>query len=111
MGYRFAAVVFGIVFEEFTKLEEQHNEDCLWKFRLRTGQESDKQCAYCGNAHEKVFVEDFPLHDALYSFADNVVADKQKRHEVDEQQLPYLQSHGLLHNHGGYKQYGSKDNP
>ena len=86
----FAAAVFGIVFEEFAQLEEEHDEDSFGHLVLGTGQKADEQRADGGDTHEEILVERVALGDSFPGFGQHVVADQHVGHEIDEQQLPHL---------------------
>ena len=69
-----AALALSIALEEFANLEEEHDEDSLWKLRLRARQETDAEGADSSDRHEEMLVEHLALHDALPCFMQRLVA-------------------------------------
>ena len=74
VGNTFAALALGIALEEFTDLEEEHDEDGLRELRLCPRQETDAKGADGGDGHEEMLVEGIALQDALPSLMQRLVA-------------------------------------
>ena len=105
MGDTVAALSFGITLEEFAHLEEQHHKHSLGKLRLGARQEADAERADGGYGHEKMLVEGIAMHHALGSLAQCVVADKEIRNQIEQQQLPRRQLVVLLNPYRSHQQH------
>ena len=83
-----AAFTFGIAFEEFADLEEEHHEDRLGELRLCARQEADAECTDGCHRHEEMLVEGIAVGHALNGFVKRFVSDEQIGYEINKEQLP-----------------------
>ena len=84
MGNTLTALPFGIALEEFTHLEEQHDEDSLGKLCLGTRKETNAEGTDGGYRHQEMLVESIAVHDTLCCFHQRLVTYQQVRYEIDE---------------------------
>ena len=74
MGDAATALSLGIAFEEFTYLEEQHDEDGLWELGLGTRQKTDGKSADGSHRHQEMLVEGIAVGHTLDSLLQRLVA-------------------------------------
>ena len=110
MGDAATALSLGIALEEFTYLEEQHDEDGLWDLGLGTRQKTDGKSADGGHRHQEVLVEGIAVCQTLGSFFQRLVTYQQIRNEIDQQQLPCRQRPLMLDDDGAYQQHRRQKN-
>ena len=69
-----SALPLGIALEELAYLEEEHDEDRLWKLRLSTRQKADGEGSDGGYRHQEVFVEGVAMSHTLGRLLQRLVA-------------------------------------
>ena len=106
VGDTLTALSLGIALEEFTDLEEEHDEDRLRELCLCSGQETDAECTDGGNGHEEVLVKGFPMHHTLYCLFQCVMSDEQVGDKIYQQQLPGRQVAVFLKDDGCHQKDG-----
>lgn len=106
VGDTLTALSLGIALEEFTNLEEEHDEDRLRELRLCSGQETDAECTDGGNGHEEVLVKGIPMHHTLYCLFQCVMSDEQVGDKIYQQQLPGRQVAVFLNDDGCHQKDG-----
>lgn len=93
-----------IAFEEFTHLEEKHNEDSLSKLSLLARKETDAQGSYGGNGHQEMLIEHIAMSNTLGSLAQGVMTYQQIGNKINQEQLPGGKRACLLDEVSSYKQ-------
>ena len=106
VGNAVAAFSFGIALEQFSYLEEKHDEYRFGESGLRAGKESYAECPYRGDRHKEMLVEGVAVRDALDGFLQRVEAYDEVGDQIDQQELPGGQVAFLLDDHRCGEQNG-----
>ena len=96
----------GHFFEEFSHLEEQHDEDRLRELGLCAGHETDTQGSQGGDAHEEILTEGFTLQKALCGLLERIPAHNKIRYQKQQQILPGFPAGILLYDYRCNQKYG-----
>ena len=77
MGNAVTALALGIALEEFTHLEEEHDEDRLRKLTLGSWEETDAEGTDGGDGHQQMLVERLAVEEALDGLLQSAYTNEQ----------------------------------